>query len=88
MTTSDKLYLIANYEIDIARYIKTSLEMMRRGFDVSKRNWNLWLIMNYLDLISKHELIKKQYNSLTDEEMNNIVAHMNILLNTNYNIYF
>ena len=88
MTQSNKEYLIASYEIDVGKYVSESLERMKRGFNVKRRAVRLWLIMNYLDLISKHSVFMKELNVLEDEEMNNIVAHMNQLLNTNYNLYF
>lgn len=88
MTQFNKDYMVANFEQKIGSYAGKGATMKTRGIDSSIRDKRLWLMMNMLDLIMKHDIVDEGFNLLTHSEMNNLISYINGVLNTNYDFKF
>lgn len=88
MTTNNKKLLIKMLEADIGKMSARILDRMKIGLTTHKANLQLNIVISYLDIIIKHNIVNTELNCLTNEEVNNILRHLYRLLNSNYNIYF
>lgn len=88
MTNFELEFLAYNLESDVSEFAELYLINMSKGLWDYKRMFSMYLLSQYMEIITIYDLDKYDMNVLSDEEMVNILDHVNIILNKDYSYDF
>lgn len=88
MSNFELEFLAYNLESDVCEFTELYLINMSKGIFTYTEMFKVYLLSQYMDLITRYDLDRFDMNILTDEEMLNILDHTNVILNKNYNYDF
>jgi hypothetical protein len=87
MTQTELEFLTANLEYDFAKYTSQYLLNMGNGIYDFRKMFSVYLLSNYVQLIAEYDLVW-EIGPLDSDEMINILKHVNVIINKNYDYDF
>jgi len=88
MSNYELEYLSVNLKYDLSEFTELYINNMKRGVHDYTEMFRVYLLGEYVMLVLQYDLDNYDMNILNATEMVNVLTHINVILNKNYNYDF
>ena len=88
MTNFELSYLINNLYYDFSKRVFDNIVLTHLGYYKENNILELIHMMEFIEILEKYSINYPNMNTLTKDEMNEIIVGLNIVNNKNYNLTF